>query len=64
MSKIELTPYNTDRQVASYFDVSRGTIWRWVTENGFPAPVRLGPHSVRWRRRDVEAWEQGLDEAA
>lgn len=64
MSDIDLKPYNTDLQVAAYFNMSRGTIWRWVRENRFPQPVRLGPHSVRWRRLDIENWENQQDEAA
>ena len=42
--------------VVELIGVSRATIWRWVAENLFPAPVRLGPRAVGWRRTDVEAW--------
>ena len=36
--------------------VSRSTLWRWCRTGLFPAPIRLGPNSVGWRRTDVEAW--------
>lgn len=64
MSDAELKPYNTDLQVAAYFEVSRGTVWRWVRKRGFPPPVQLGPHTVRWRRKDILEWEDQLEMAA
>jgi prophage regulatory protein len=36
--------------------VSAATIWRWVKESAFPAPVRLGANSVAWKESDVCAW--------
>lgn len=64
MSNLELKPYNTDLQVAAYFDVSRGTVWRWVRTTGFPPPVPLGPHTMRWRRKDILEWESQFERAA
>ena len=48
--------------------VSRATVWRWVANNLFPAPVRLGPRAVGWRRSDLDAWlasrpQQGTEQA-
>ena len=36
--------------------VSIASIYRWVGEGRFPAPVRLGPNSSGWRESEVEAW--------
>lgn len=36
--------------------VSKATLYRWIRENSFPAPLRLGKHSVAWRWADVAAW--------
>ena len=36
--------------------VSRATIYRWVKEGNFPAPIRLSANMVRWERKSVEAW--------
>ena len=34
------------------------------TDPNFPAPVRLGPRSTRWRRSDLEAYIAALPAAA
>jgi len=57
--------YLTDLELARRFSVSRITVWRWAQQGRFPRPVRLGENCTRWRRADVEAWEQArLAEAA
>lgn len=40
-------------QVARRYDVSTDSIWRWVRKNKFPAPVRVGGGTTRWRRKDI-----------
>jgi prophage regulatory protein len=30
------------------------TIYRWIAEGSFPAPVRLGPRAVAWRWSDLD----------
>lgn len=47
-----------DNQLASRFGVSRATIWRWVSHENFPQPIRFSPNCTRWRLADVENWEQ------
>jgi predicted DNA-binding transcriptional regulator AlpA len=37
--------------------LSRGTIYRKVSEGIFPPSVNLGPRSVAWRRTYIELWE-------
>ncbi len=49
--------YLSDRQTAQRYSVTRGTIWRWIKEHGFPKPVRLSPGCTRWSVGDLEAWE-------
>lgn len=39
--------------------VSAPTIWRWVKQGRFPAPVRLGPQITAW---PVEAVDQFLQQ--
>lgn len=45
-------------EVAKRFGVSRVTIWRWIQNNRFPAPVRLGGNIVAFRASEVEAFAQ------
>ena len=37
-------------------NISRSTIWRWVREGKFPAPVQLGPNVKAWRETDIQNW--------
>lgn len=43
-------------EVLEITGVSTATIYRWVAEGNFPAPVRLGPNSCGWRQSQVEEW--------
>jgi prophage regulatory protein len=38
--------------------LGRSTIYRWIADGSFPAPVRLGPRAVAWRWSDLERWMQ------
>ena len=38
--------------------LGRSTIYRMIAENTFPAPVRLGPRAVGWRRSDLDRWSE------
>lgn len=46
----------TVQQVCAMFNISRATVWRWVSTGHLPAPVKLGPNTTRWRAADVEAF--------
>ena len=50
----------TAREVARRLKISARTVWRWVAQGALPAPVRLRPHSPRWRAADIESWLAGL----
>jgi prophage regulatory protein len=39
---------------------SRSTIWRRVKQGTFPAPVRMGENTLRWRDQDVRTWLESL----
>jgi excisionase family DNA binding protein len=43
----------TWQEVCRYFRVTRRTLQRWVKDGTFPAPVRIGRGTVRWRAADV-----------
>ncbi|MDN3520019.1 helix-turn-helix domain-containing protein [Halomonas ramblicola] len=51
-------------KVARREDVSVPTIWRWVRQGRFPAPVKLGENCTRWRLSDLERWEAERREVA
>lgn len=47
-------------QVASRLNVSSATIWRWVRQDEFPAPVKLSRGTTRWRLSDIAEYEATL----
>ncbi|MFK7160247.1 helix-turn-helix domain-containing protein [Marinospirillum sp. MEB164] len=53
----------TVKATASRFGVSPATVWRWVRNGRFPAPVRLSDNCTRWRIADITAWENSLETA-
>lgn len=44
------------RQVEKLTGLARSTIYEYVKQGVFPAPVRLGSRAVGWRCTEVEAW--------
>ncbi|MDS1310507.1 helix-turn-helix transcriptional regulator [Marinobacter xiaoshiensis] len=56
--------YLSDRELASRYEVSRVTPWRWAKKGAFPSPVKLGPNCTRWKLSDIQAWEAGKELAA
>ena len=56
--------YLSDKQLSELLEVSRQTIWRWVREGHFPAPVKLGTNCTRWKMADVKSWEAKREGAA
>lgn len=51
------TLYYSDKSLASRYDVSRATIWRWVREGNLPKPVKING-STRWSSHDLQKWEE------
>ncbi|TNB87207.1 AlpA family phage regulatory protein [Paracoccus marcusii] len=52
------TVYLSDKQVASRYNVTRPTVWRWVkADPTFPKPISLSPGCTRWRLDEIESWE-------
>lgn len=38
--------------------LSRSSIYAYISEKKFPAPIQLGARAVGWISTDVEAWVQ------
>lgn len=36
--------------------VNRRTLYYWIERGLFPRPISLGPRTVGWLDRDIEAW--------
>ncbi len=45
-----------EKHVLKLVPVSHATIWDWVQDNKFPAPIKLSEKVTVWRRDEVIAW--------
>lgn len=36
--------------------VKRSTLYRWISDKKFPAPIHIGENSVAWDSRTVDEW--------
>ena len=43
-------------QVQQRTGLSRSTLYQYIKEGGFPAPVQLGPRAVGWLESDISDW--------
>lgn len=42
-------------EMLPYLPIKRSTLWKWVAQKKFPAPVKIG-RLTRWRSEDVINW--------
>lgn len=43
-------------EVMAQLKMSRTSIYRLMTEYGFPRPLKIGGRTNRWRQEDVAEW--------
>lgn len=55
--------YLSDKELSERYSVSRATIWRWVKEGHFPAPIKIAANSTRWKLSDIEQMEANYEQA-
>jgi predicted DNA-binding transcriptional regulator AlpA len=53
-------PLLTSKQVQNILSISKTTLHRWRNDGIFPHPVNLGGNCVRYRRKDIEKFIEGL----
>ena len=51
----------TTDQVCDSLQITRQTLAAWVGHGVFPAPLRIGPRSLRWRRDAIERWLRAVE---
>jgi prophage regulatory protein len=44
------------RLVPAIVPVGRSTLYEWIKQGRFPAPVKLGPKATGFRVEDVRTW--------
>ena len=51
-------PTTDDPGLPALVPVSASTLWQWVRDGKFPAPVKLGPRTTAWSVESVRAYLQ------
>ena len=44
------------KQVEELLGIKKSSLYSYMRQGDFPAPIRLSPKCVRWRRSEIEAW--------
>lgn len=52
-------PLLTVVDVARIFQIGQRTVYDWVSRGRLPAPIKLSPWVMRWRREDIEKLARG-----
>jgi prophage regulatory protein len=48
--------FRANRGISRKVGIRRSTIYKYVGEGKFPAPIKVGEKSVRWKLSEVLAW--------
>ncbi|MBD3667350.1 MAG: AlpA family transcriptional regulator [Kangiella sp.] len=43
-------------EVLKLTTLSRSSIYRYISEGGFPKQIKIGKRTVVWKRSEVESW--------
>lgn len=49
-------------EVSTMIGLKRSAIYKYVSERRFPAPIKVGFRSVRWKLSDILAWRSQVSE--
>lgn len=56
VERIESPRFERLPAVCARIGVKKSTLYRWIGERKFPAPIRLGENTVAWDARAVDDW--------
>ena len=45
-----------EKLILEMLGISHATWWRWVAANDDLRPIKVGPHTTRWRLEQIEAY--------
>jgi prophage regulatory protein len=55
-------PTPSDPGLPALVPISASTLWQWVKDGRFPAPVRLGPRTTAWKVEHVRRFLEQVAE--
>ena len=44
------------KEVATYFNISESTVFRWWKSGHLPSPIELGPNRTVWDKAEIDKW--------
>ena len=50
--------YLRRKAVCARYNFANSTLYVWIKQGLFPAPVKLGPRMVAWSIEELEEWER------
>ena len=51
-----MAPLMTARDVQSFLQISRSTLYAWLAEGRLPRPIRIGRNAPRWDAERLRDW--------
>ena len=49
-------------EVVAMLGIGRTSVYNYIAAGSFPAPIKVGEKSVRWKLSDVLAWQKSVSE--
>ena len=46
----------TQKEVLNYLNIKRSSLYCWINNGSFPAPIKLGERVARWHIEDIKDW--------
>ena len=43
-------------EVVTRVGLSKSTLWRYIKDGEFPAPIKLGPRASGWIEHEIDDW--------
>jgi len=50
------------KEVMNRTGLARSTVYKYISEEAFPKPIKLGTRAVAWVESEIEAWICGIIE--
>jgi prophage regulatory protein len=48
------------KQILQQFPISRSTLFQWVKDGKFPAPLKMGARCTVWREEDIQEYVDAI----
>lgn len=60
MSNIDLL---SPKETSERLSIPISTLYRWISEDKFPRPIKIGPRRTAFKIEDIIEWRENQEEA-